>query len=50
MRVLMNPETAAAQGVGEHSTVKIRSSRGKSGRVKVHLTKTVAPNTIAVAM
>jgi anaerobic selenocysteine-containing dehydrogenase len=50
MRVLMNPETAAAQGVGEHSTVRIRSSRGKSGRVKVHLTKTVAPNTIAVAM
>ncbi len=50
MRVLLNPETAAAQGVGENSTVKIRSSRGKTCRVKVHLTKTVAPNAVAIAM
>ncbi len=50
MRVLVNPETARTLGVGENSTVKIRSSRGKTCRVNVHLSKTVAPNTVAVAM
>ncbi|MCX7677603.1 MAG: molybdopterin-dependent oxidoreductase [Spirochaetes bacterium] len=50
MRALMNPETAAAHGVGENSTIRIKSPRGKTGRVKVHLTKTVPLNTIAIAL
>jgi anaerobic selenocysteine-containing dehydrogenase len=46
----INPETADAQGVCEGSSIKIASRRGKTGRVRVHITKTVAPGVVAVPM
>ncbi len=48
--VKMNPETANAMGACENSSVKLKSSRGKTASLKVHLTKTVAPGVVAVPM
>ncbi len=48
--VLMNPETADREGVSEGSSIDIESKRGEIGSVKVHLSKTVAPDVIAVPL
>ncbi|HQO02115.1 MAG TPA: molybdopterin-dependent oxidoreductase [Spirochaetota bacterium] len=50
LRVQMNPETAREQGVSDGSNIYISSKRGEIGKVKVLLTKTVAPGVIAVPM
>jgi menaquinone reductase, molybdopterin-binding-like subunit len=46
--VAMNPETADREGVSEGESIDIESTRGEIGSVKVHLTKTVAPDVIAI--
>lgn len=46
----INPDTAKEQGVCEGSRIEIESRRGETGKVKVHVTKTVAPGVIAVPM
>ncbi|MCP4130781.1 MAG: molybdopterin-dependent oxidoreductase [bacterium] len=48
--VHMNKKTAHEQGVGEGSSIKIISERGTIGKVKVHLTNTVAPGVIAIPL
>ncbi|HON77807.1 MAG TPA: molybdopterin-dependent oxidoreductase [Spirochaetota bacterium] len=48
--VQMNPETAREQGVSDGSNIYISSKRGEIGKVKVLLTKTVAPGVIAMPM
>lgn len=48
--VMMNPETAKKNGVSEGSRITIISKRGKIGSVKVHLTNTVAPDTVAIPL
>jgi anaerobic selenocysteine-containing dehydrogenase len=50
MWVQMNPETAHQQGVSDGSNIYIESSRGEIGKVKVLITKTVAPGVVAVPM
>jgi len=50
MWVLMNPETAKKHGASEGSRVDLESKRGEIGSVKVHLTKTVAPDVVAVPL
>lgn len=46
--VLINPETANKYGVSEGSSIDIKSQKGEIGSVKVHLTKTTAPDVIAI--
>ena len=48
--VHMNPETAAKNGVCEGSNIYLISKRGEIGKVRVHLTKTVAPDVVAVPL
>ncbi|HOS41661.1 MAG TPA: molybdopterin-dependent oxidoreductase [Spirochaetota bacterium] len=48
--VHMNPETAKKFGKCEGSRVDLESQRGEVGSVRVHLTKTVAPDTVAVPL
>jgi anaerobic selenocysteine-containing dehydrogenase len=48
--VQINPETAKKCGVCEGSTARIVSKRGKSAKVIVHLSKTIAPDVVAVPM
>ncbi len=50
LNVQMNPETAREQGLREGSTIEIESSRGETGKVRVHLSKTIAPGVIAIPM
>ncbi|TAL30388.1 MAG: hypothetical protein EPN93_19935 [Spirochaetes bacterium] len=50
MWVLMNPETAKKHGASEGSRVDLESKRGEVGSVKVHLTKTIAPDVVAVPL
>jgi anaerobic selenocysteine-containing dehydrogenase len=44
----VNRETGKKYGLSENSSIVIKSARGKLGKVYVHLTDTVAPDTIAV--
>ncbi|MCK4816088.1 molybdopterin oxidoreductase, partial [bacterium] len=44
------PETAEKHGVSEGSSIDILSKRGEIGAVKVHLTKTIAPDTVAIPL
>jgi len=44
----INRETGKKYGLSEHSSIVIKSARGKLGKVYVHLTDTVAPDTIAI--
>ncbi len=46
----MNPETADKYDVSEGCTIDIISKRGKLKSLKVHLTKTVAPDVVAVPL
>lgn len=46
--VLLNPDTADKYGVSEGESIDIESKRGEVGSVKAHLTKTVAPDVVAV--
>jgi len=46
----MNPVTAKKHGVSEGSCIDIISEKGKIGCVKIHLTKTVATDVIAVPL
>lgn len=48
--VQMNRETAKKHSVSEGESIKIYSSRGKIGSVKVHLSDVVAPDTIAMPL
>ncbi len=50
MWVHMNRATAKKYGASEGEGFRLESSRGKTGRVKVHITDTVAPDTIAVPL
>jgi anaerobic selenocysteine-containing dehydrogenase len=50
LNVQMNPETAREQGLREGSTIEIESARGETGKVRVHLSKTIAPGVIAIPM
>ncbi|MCX8122776.1 MAG: molybdopterin-dependent oxidoreductase [Spirochaetes bacterium] len=46
--VWMNPVTASKEGISEGSKIDIESSRGELETVRVHLTKRVAYDTVAV--
>ncbi|MBP8986939.1 MAG: molybdopterin-dependent oxidoreductase [Spirochaetes bacterium] len=46
--VLMNPATASKEGISEGSKIDIESSRGELDTVRVHLTKRIAYDTIAI--
>lgn len=48
--VQMNPETADKNGLSEGSRIDIISRRGALKNLKVHLTKTVAPDVVAVPL
>ncbi|MDY6932860.1 MAG: molybdopterin-dependent oxidoreductase [Spirochaetota bacterium] len=48
--VEMNPITAKKHGVSEGSSIDIISSRGEIEGLKVHLTKTVAPEVVAIPL
>jgi len=48
--VQMNRETAKKEGVSEGETIAIQSARGKLGKVKVHLSDVVAPDTVAIPL
>ena len=48
--VQMNRATAKKEGVSEGETIAIYSSRGKLGKVKVHLSDVVAPDTVAIPL
>ncbi len=50
MRVHMNSATAKKYGAGKGEGFNIESSRGKIGKVKIHITDTVAPDTIAIPL
>jgi molybdopterin-containing oxidoreductase family iron-sulfur binding subunit len=44
----MNPATASKEGISEGSKIDIESSRGELDTVRVHLTKRIAYDTIAI--
>ncbi|MCL1834098.1 MAG: molybdopterin-dependent oxidoreductase [Leptospirales bacterium] len=44
----INRETGKKYGLSENGSIVIKSARGKLGKVYVHLTDTVAPDTIAI--
>jgi anaerobic selenocysteine-containing dehydrogenase len=46
--VYMNPVTASKEGISEGSKIDIESSRGELDTVRVHLTKRVAYDTVAM--
>ncbi|MCL2156370.1 MAG: molybdopterin-dependent oxidoreductase [Leptospirales bacterium] len=46
--VHVNRETGKKYGLSENGSIVIKSARGKLGKVYVHLTDTVAPDTIAM--
>jgi anaerobic selenocysteine-containing dehydrogenase len=46
--VQINRETGKKYGLSENGSIVIKSARGKLGKVYVHLTDTVAPDTIAI--
>jgi anaerobic selenocysteine-containing dehydrogenase len=48
--VQMNRETAKKEGISEGETITIASARGKLGKVKVHLSDVVAPDTVAIPL
>ena len=48
--VQMNRETARKNSVSEGESIAIYSSRGKLGKVKVHLSDVVAPDTVAIPL
>jgi anaerobic selenocysteine-containing dehydrogenase len=50
MWVHMNPETAEKNGLSEGSSADLISKRGEIGSVKIHLTKTVAPDVVAAPL
>lgn len=48
--VEINPLTAEKYGISEGSTIDIQSARGEIEDLKVHITKTVAPNVVAIPL
>ena len=48
--VQINRETGKKYGLCEKESIVIRSARGKLGKVYVHLTDTVAPDTVAIPL
>ncbi len=48
--VQINRETGKKYGLSENESVVIQSARGKLGKVYVHLTDTVAPDTVAMPL
>ncbi|MBN1534593.1 MAG: molybdopterin-dependent oxidoreductase [Spirochaetes bacterium] len=48
--VLINRQTADAEGVSEGERIDIESSRGEIGSVRAHLTDTVAPGVVAIPL
>ena len=48
--VQINRETGKKYGLSENESIVIRSARGKLDKVYVHLTDTVAPDTVAIPL
>lgn len=48
--VQINRETGKKYGLSENESIVIQSARGKLGKVYVHLTDTVAPDTVAIPL
>lgn len=48
--VQINRETGKKYGLCENESIVIKSERGKLGKVYVHLTDTVAPDTVAIPL
>ncbi len=48
--VQVNRETGKKYGLSENKSIVLQSARGKIGKVYVHLTDTVAPDTIAIPL
>ncbi len=48
--VQINRETGKTQNISEGESIVIESARGKLGKVYVHLTDTVSPDTIAIPL
>jgi menaquinone reductase, molybdopterin-binding-like subunit len=48
--VLINRQTADAEGVSEGERIDIESSRGEIGSVRAHLTDTIAPGVVAIPL
>jgi len=48
--VHINSTTADKYGVSENESIKIASKRGKTDKVKVHITDTVAPDVVAIPL
>lgn len=48
--VQINRETGKKYGLSEDESIVIKSERGKLGKVYVHLTDTVAPDTVAIPL